>query len=94
MSTLKHIWITALLLIILLLLVVSLKLAPGLQASLRHNQLGTPATPVENPPKKEYFEMFSLNFVGDILAARAIELTMRKQGYDYFCQPRNSFNWG
>jgi poly-gamma-glutamate capsule biosynthesis protein CapA/YwtB (metallophosphatase superfamily)/uncharacterized membrane protein (UPF0127 family) len=25
----------------------------------------------------------SLNFVGDILAARAIELTMRKKGYDY-----------
>lgn len=25
----------------------------------------------------------SLNFVGDILAARAIELTMRKNGYDY-----------
>ena len=25
----------------------------------------------------------SLNFVGDILAARAVELTMRKKGYDY-----------
>lgn len=83
MTTLKHIWITALLLIILLLLAVSLKLVPGLQVSLRHNQLGTPSVSAENTPKKEYFEMFSLNFVGDILAARAIELTMRKQGYDY-----------
>ncbi len=28
-------------------------------------------------------EYFSLNFVGDIMPARAIELTMRRQGYDY-----------
>lgn len=83
MTTLKRIWITVSLLIILLVLVVSLKLVPRLQASLRNNQLGTPSVPAENPPKTEYFETFSLNFVGDILAARAIELTMRKQGYDY-----------
>ncbi len=35
---------------------------------------------VDNSPQKQ---IISLNFVGDILPARAIELTMRKQGYDY-----------
>lgn len=36
-------------------------------------------TPTSTIEKKTIY----LNFVGDILAARAIELTMRKQGYDY-----------
>lgn len=44
------------------------------------------ASPLDNldkTPQDPKIEYFSLNFVGDIMPARAIELTMRRQGYDY-----------
>lgn len=43
------------------------------------NDIGVSTVKSENFNKKT----ISLNFVGDILAARAIEITMRKKGYDY-----------
>lgn len=56
---------------------------PGLKVFPSDTGLANAAVSDMPTPIVDKSETFSLNFVGDILAARAIELTMRKQGYDY-----------
>lgn len=83
MSTLKQISIATLIVGILLLLALAMEITPGFRTFSSKDKLPAPASHEGTPPIVDKSETFTINFVGDILAARAVELTMRKQGYDY-----------
>lgn len=79
MTTLKQLWIIAVIAIVIWAMTVL-----GIFFSKKESvSTYTDYEPVSQIQPEYQYETFSINLVGDILAARAVEGTMRKQGYDY-----------